>query len=103
MTSRERLLALFAGKPVDHLALMPITMMFAADQIGARYGEYARDHRVLAEAQIFTARKFGFDFVSAISDPAREPAEFLNPARFEAEDVIHKPDMIGTDIPPQPL
>jgi MtaA/CmuA family methyltransferase len=54
---------------------MPITMMFAADQAGVKYGEYAADHRVLAETQIHTARKFGFDFVSAISDPAREAAD----------------------------
>jgi len=63
------------GRPVDHLPLMPITMMFAADRIGAKYGQYARDHRVLVEAQIHTARKFGFDYVSAISDPAREAAD----------------------------
>ncbi len=63
------------GQPVDRLPLMPITMMFAADQAGVKYGEYAADHRVLVETQIHTARKFGFDFVSAISDPAREAAD----------------------------
>lgn len=75
MTSRERILAMMDRQPVDRLPLMPITMMFAADQIGAKYGEYARDHRVMVEAQIHTARKFGFDYVSAISDPAREAAD----------------------------
>jgi len=75
MNSRERVFAMIHGQPVDRLPLMPITMMFAADQVGARYGEYARDYRVLAEAQIHTARKFGFDYVSAISDPAREAAD----------------------------
>ncbi len=75
MTSRERIFAMIDRKPVDRLPLMPITMMFAADQIGAKYGEYARDHRVMVEAQIHTARKFGFDYVSAISDPAREAAD----------------------------
>jgi MtaA/CmuA family methyltransferase len=54
---------------------MPITMMFAAGRIGARYRDYAADHRVLAEAQIHTAREFGFDQVSVISDPAREAAD----------------------------
>lgn len=75
MTGRERILKHLKGERVDHLPLMPITMMFAADQIGARYRDYATDHRVLAEAQVFTARKFGFDYVSAISDPAREAAD----------------------------
>jgi MtaA/CmuA family methyltransferase len=75
MTSRERVLAMLEGRPVDRLPLMPITMMFAADQLGVKYGAYARDHRVMVEAQIHTARKFGFDYVSAISDPAREAAD----------------------------
>jgi MtaA/CmuA family methyltransferase len=75
MTGRERVLARLAHKPVDCLPLMPITMMFAAGRIGAKYGDYARDHRVLAEAQIRTAEEFGFDYVSTISDPAREPAD----------------------------
>jgi len=75
MTGRERILAHLAGKPVDHLPLMPITMMFAADLAGVRYGDYARDHRVLVEAQIRVAETFGFDHVSVISDPARETAD----------------------------
>ena len=54
---------------------MPITMMFAARHIGAKYRDYARDHRVLAEAQLRTAETFGFDYVSAISDPAREASD----------------------------
>jgi MtaA/CmuA family methyltransferase len=75
MNGRERVLAMLAGKPVDHLAQLPITMMFAADQIGVKYGDYAADHRVLAEAQIRTAERFEFDYVSCISDPAREAAD----------------------------
>jgi len=49
--------------------------MFAADLAGVRYGDYARDHRVLADAQLTVADRFGFDYVSAISDPAREAAD----------------------------
>jgi len=75
MTSRERVLAMLDGKPVDHLPLMPITMMFAADQLGVKYGRYATDHRLMAEAQILTAERFGIDYVSTISDPAREGAD----------------------------
>ena len=51
MTGRERVRAMMRGETTDHLPLMPITMMFAADLSGARYGDYARDHRVLADAQ----------------------------------------------------
>ena len=75
MNGRERILAHLAGRSVDRLPLMPITMMFAVDQIGGKYGDYARDHRVLVEAQLRTAEKFAFDYVSVISDPAREAAD----------------------------
>ena len=75
MNGYERVTAFIAGKPVDHLPLMPITMMFAADQIGIKYGRYARDYRTMVAAQIATARRFDFDYVSGISDPAREAAD----------------------------
>ncbi|MBZ0256579.1 hypothetical protein K8I31_10985, partial [bacterium] len=75
MNGRERILAMLSGKKPDHLPLMPITMMYAADQINRPYGEYARDHNVLVEAQIATTERFEFDYVSVISDPAREAAD----------------------------
>jgi MtaA/CmuA family methyltransferase len=75
MTSRERVLAHLAGRPVDRLPLMPITMQFAAAQTGARYRDYCTDCRVLAEGQLATAEKFGFDYVNTMSDPAREAAD----------------------------
>src|SRR5690348_18286064 len=68
-------MALLSGNEPDHLPFMPITMMFAAQQIGAHYRNYAADHRVLAEAQVRTAERFDFDYVSAISDPAREASD----------------------------
>jgi MtaA/CmuA family methyltransferase len=75
MNSRERVLAHLEGKPVDRLPLMPITMMFACDLIGARYRDYCTDHRVLAEGQVRVAEQFGFDYVNTMSDPAREAAD----------------------------
>jgi MtaA/CmuA family methyltransferase len=68
-------MAALRGEPVDRIARMPITMMFAADQIGVPYGQYATDYRTLVEGQLFTAERFGFDHVSVISDPAREAAD----------------------------
>jgi MtaA/CmuA family methyltransferase len=82
MNSRERVFSLIQGQPVDRIPLMPITMMFAADQIGAKYLQYVTDYRVLAEAQLRTAERFGLDFVSCISDPARECADLGAPIRF---------------------
>jgi MtaA/CmuA family methyltransferase len=59
----------------DRLPLMPITMMFASDLHGSKYRDYATDYRVLAAAQLRTAETFGFDYVSVISDPAREASD----------------------------
>jgi MtaA/CmuA family methyltransferase len=75
MTGRERVSALFAGQPVDRLPLMPITMMLAADHGGIPYRRYATDGRALAAAQLRIAEEYGFDHVSAISDPAREVSD----------------------------
>src|SRR5512137_147380 len=75
MTSRERVLAHLAGRRVDRLPLMPITMMFACQRIGKRYRDYCTDYRVLVEGQIRTAETFGFDYVNTMSDPAREAAD----------------------------
>jgi uroporphyrinogen-III decarboxylase len=54
---------------------MPITMMLACQQIGARYRDYCTDYRVMVEGQIRTAEQFGFDYVNTMSDPAREAAD----------------------------
>jgi len=75
MNGRERVLAHLAGRPVDSLPFMPVTMMFACDRIGAKYGEYATNYRVMVEAQLRTAEEFDIDHVSAISDPAREASD----------------------------
>ncbi len=75
MNGYERLTGMMRGETVDQLPLMPITMMFAADLAGICYGEYASDYRKLVEAQLVTAERFQFDYVSSISDPAREAAD----------------------------
>ena len=75
MNSRERVFAHLDGRPVDRLPLMPITMQFAADVIGVPYFKYVTDFRTLVEAQLRTVEKYGFDYVSCISDPAREAAD----------------------------
>jgi MtaA/CmuA family methyltransferase len=75
MTGRERILAVLAGEKADSLPCMPITMTFAADVLGVKYGQYVRDHRIMADAQIKTAETFGFDYVSTISDPTREACD----------------------------
>jgi len=75
MSSRERVLAHLAGQRVDRLPVMPITMQFACDFIGAKYRDYETDHRVLVEGQMRVAEEFGFDYVNTMSDPSREAAD----------------------------
>jgi len=82
MNGRERILGLLGGAEVDHVPLMPITMMFAADTIGVPYRDYVTDYRVLAQAQIETAASWHIDHVSAISDPCREVADLGGEIQF---------------------
>ena len=76
MKPRERYLATLEGKPVDHLARLPILMQFAAEHIGSYYGAFASDYRVLAESNIVCARQFGIDQMNTMSDPYRETQGF---------------------------
>jgi MtaA/CmuA family methyltransferase len=112
MTRRERVLAHLEGRPVDRLPLMPITMLFAATQAGVRYGDYATDHRVLVETQLRIAERFDFDYVSCISDPAREAAdcgatvqyfEDQPPAIVETEARLAHKTELRRMKPPDPL
>lgn len=75
MTGKERVLARLRREPTDCLPLMPITMMFAGDTAGVRYGDYAKNAQKLAFSQLKTAEKYNFDHVSVISDPAREASD----------------------------
>ncbi|MCH7226586.1 uroporphyrinogen decarboxylase family protein [Haloferula sp. A504] len=82
MTPKERYLALLSGETPDFVPRIPILMQFAAEYIGSNYGAFARDHRVLVEANLRCAEDFGFDQVSCISDPYRETAGLGGDVRF---------------------
>ncbi|MBN2293244.1 MAG: uroporphyrinogen decarboxylase family protein [Pirellulales bacterium] len=75
MNPHERVTAMLEGRSTGRVPNMPITMMFAADQLGVPYGEYATNCEKLVEAQLLTAQRFGFDHVSVISDPACEASD----------------------------
>lgn len=112
MTPRDRVLAHLAGRAIDRLPVMPVTMMLAARTAGVPYAAYCRDHRILVDAQIMTARRFGFDHVSCISDPAREASDFgatiqwfddQPPAIDEEHALLADPARITDLEPPDPL
>lgn len=76
MNGYERYCATVRGGGVDFPPRTPILMQFAAEYIGSNYGAFASDHRVLVEANLKCAERFGMDQVSAISDPYRETEGF---------------------------
>jgi MtaA/CmuA family methyltransferase len=112
MTGRERVLAVLEGRTPDRTPFMPITMMFAADLAGVRYREYASDYRVMAAAQMRVAEEFSIDYVSSISDPAREAADLgacvewfddQPPAIVEAEALLKDKRALARLRPADPL
>lgn len=72
MRSLERVHALVAGQPVDHLPVQPVVMMFAARHLGIPFIDYTRDGRNMAAAQSKLVHDFGIDCLLTCSDPARE-------------------------------
>lgn len=112
MTPRSHVLDHLAGRPVERLPVMPVTMMLAARTAGVAYAEYCRDHRVLVEAQVRTARQFGFNHVSCISDPTREASDLgaaiqwfpdQPPAIDEDRALLADPTRLAGLQPPDPL
>ena len=72
MNSLQRVLAATEFRPVDHVAVMPMIMRFAARLVGAPYSAYLQDARLLAEAQLKCQARFGYDYVTVCSDGYRE-------------------------------
>lgn len=112
MNGKQRVLSLIDTGTADCLPFMPITMMFAADHAGVTYGEYASDHRVLVAAQLRIAKDYDFDFVSCISDPAREASDCgatvryfddQPPALDEADALLADKARLSSLVLPDPL
>ncbi len=76
MSSRERIHAVINGLPCDRTPVTPIFMAWAAHFIGHTYRDYYLDGDVLVKSQLAVVREFGFDQVSAISDPWREASAY---------------------------
>lgn len=87
MNGYERYMAVLNGEASDILPRLPILMAFAAHHIGSTYGRFASDYRVLVEANLRCAEAFGFDQLSAISDPYRETQGFGAEIEFPEDGV----------------
>ncbi|KUO72828.1 MAG: uroporphyrinogen decarboxylase [Desulfosporosinus sp. BRH_c37] len=63
LTSKERVLALLTGKPLDRIICMPIVTTNTAQLIGKTVKEFQLDGKVMAEAHIAGFKKFGYDLI----------------------------------------
>ena len=91
MNGYQRYLAVLDGQPADVVPRVPVLMAFAANYIGSNYGAFASDHRVLVEANLRCIEDFGFEQVSAISDPFRETQGFGAAIEFVRDGVPRCP------------
>ena len=80
-------MAVINGEKADILPRLPILMAFAANYVGSYYGAFASDYRVLVEANFKCIEDFGFDQLSAISDPYRETQGFGAEITFPRDEV----------------
>lgn len=98
MTSFERVMNRFGGKPVDRIPNFSLVMMFAAKLVGVSYGQYCADHRYLVDGAFRCHEQFGIDMVCAISDPMREAEGFGANVVLPDEGVPYCPVMRLQDI-----
>jgi len=83
MTGTQRIKALLAGEPCDRLPIQPLVMTFAAKQVGIPFGDYCRDGRLMAEAQLKFADEYQIDVLTTCSDPAREVVDIAGEGSVE--------------------
>ena len=68
MTPLERAAAIAQGKPADRLPCNPNVANGAARVFGCKISQFNTDPKVLAQAQIATYRRFGYDGVRVFTD-----------------------------------
>lgn len=76
MNSYERYMAMVKGEKADIVPRIPILMHFAAQHINASYEDFARDYKVMCEANERLVVDYDFDVLDVMSDPYRETSAF---------------------------
>jgi len=76
MNGFQRYMGMARGRKVDIVPRIPILMHFAARHIHASYADFARDYRVLFEANKRLVLDYGFEQLDIMSDPYRETSAF---------------------------
>lgn len=87
MNSLERYIGMLKGGRIDFLPRIPIVMQYAAEYIGSNYGAFASNHKILVESNRRCVYDFGFEQLSAISDPYRETHGFGGKIEFVRDEV----------------
>ena len=84
MTPLERAAAIAQGKPADRLPCNPNVDNGAARVFGCKISQFNTDPKVLAQAQIATYRRFGYDGVRVFTDLS--PGEAMGATVIAPED-----------------
>ncbi len=101
MTPLQRLAAYAKGEPIDRLPCVPIIGNTAARVIGAKVSQFRGNGKLIAEAQIASYQKFGYDVIRVFTDlytlaeamgarvhyPEDETAYLAAPAITSIEDI----------------
>jgi MtaA/CmuA family methyltransferase len=82
-------MAAIQGETLDRVANMPLIKQFCTRQLGWKYVDYNRDHRVLVEAQLRMHDRWGFDCFNTIGYPYREAGDCGLPLLW-LEDTVPK-------------
>jgi uroporphyrinogen decarboxylase len=110
MTSLERFAAYSRGESIDRLPCVPIVGNTAARVIGVKVSQFRGNGRLIADAQIASYRRFGYDVIRVFTD-LYTMAEAMGAQVHYPEDetaYLHEPaistvDKIGTLSPVDPL
>ena len=76
MNHYERYIGMVEGRKVDFVPRIPILMHFAAKHINASYADFAKDYRVMFEANKRLVLDYDFEQLDTMSDPYRETSDF---------------------------
>jgi uroporphyrinogen decarboxylase len=97
MSSRERVMTSLRHVEPDRVPLVPFAMTFSARFAGIPFKKYVSDAAALAEAEVKTARAFGWDAAIVSSDVAAYASAFGAEAHMPDDDV---PRLLGAAIRP---
>lgn len=89
MTPIERLTAYGKGEPIDRLPCVPIVGNTSARVIGVKVSDFRGNGRLIAEAQIATYRRFGYDIIRIFTDLYTQAEAMGAKVRYPADETAY--------------